>query len=174
MSVEYSNNNPPCNSMNFNILSSSALYLCVLSAHHRTDDWLQSVWFQVRSSGLVWLLYKCAALWRAVHGALQLKDPLELCVKVRNFFPVPSCHLEAYELSLRKRGKKHSFLLHHPDEYHHSLYTFSLFSIQCFRKGTSIFITLEWSNILITVYTRIYDPVANLTTTTTRNALALE
>ena len=54
--------------------------------------WLPSVSLKVRISGgicisgLAWSLYKCAALWKVVYMVLlQLKDPLELFVKRREF-----------------------------------------------------------------------------------------
>ena len=42
----------------------------------------------VSISEMVWLLYKCATLWRAAYGSLRLIDPSELFVKSKNFFAV--------------------------------------------------------------------------------------
>ena len=57
------------------------------------NAWLPSVSWQVRVSagslsGLAWALYKCAVLLGALYMViLQLKDPLELFVKRREFLP---------------------------------------------------------------------------------------
>ena len=57
------------------------------------NAWLPSVSSQVRvsagsPSGFTWSLYKCVVLLRALYMVLlQLKDPLEVFVKRREFLP---------------------------------------------------------------------------------------
>ena len=46
--------------------------------------------------GLAWLLYKCAALWRAVYGSYATKTPLgTIRLREGNFYPIPDFHLVA-------------------------------------------------------------------------------